>query len=139
MKFGNRLFQTKLLSCLSHKVCCLLSSPVLLYKFTILKTLPIFWDLLSKHSLSQNNYNFNLYEFLKQWIHPFLGKIKDRWFCLFPAAILFCAPQRDTNMASQRAKKVVSDSPGLVDSAIGQVNSVFNLPDGQVIFFEELE
>ena len=50
-----------------------------------------------------------------------------------------CAPQRDTNMASQHAKKVVSDSPGLVDSAIGQVNSVFILPDGQVIFFEELE
>ena len=35
----------------------------------------------------------------------------------------------------QRAKKVVSDSPGLVDFAIGLVNSVFNLPDGQVIFF----
>ena len=35
----------------------------------------------------------------------------------------------------QRAKKVVSDSPGLVDFAIGLVNSVFNLPDGQVIVF----
>ena len=31
--------------------------------------------------------------------------------------------------ATQRAKKVVSDSPGLVDFAIGLVNSVFNLPD----------
>ena len=40
---------------------------------------------------------------------------------------------------SQRAKKVVSDSPGLVDFAIGLVNSVLNLPDGQVIFFEEFE
>ena len=39
----------------------------------------------------------------------------------------------------QRAKKVVSDSPGLVDFAIGLVNSVFNLPDGKVIFFEEFE
>ena len=39
----------------------------------------------------------------------------------------------------QRAKKVVSDSPGLVDFAIGLVNSVFNLPDGQVMFFEESE
>ena len=29
----------------------------------------------------------------------------------------------------QRAKKVVSDSPGPVDFAIGLVNSVFNLPD----------
>ena len=39
----------------------------------------------------------------------------------------------------QRAKKVVSDSPGLVDFAIGQVNSVFSLPDGQVMLFEEFE
>ena len=37
------------------------------------------------------------------------------------------------------AKKVVSDSPGLADFAIGLVNSVFNLPDGQVMFFEEFE
>ena len=36
---------------------------------------------------------------------------------------------------TQRAKKVVSDSPGLVDFVIGLVNSVFNLPDGQVMFF----
>ena len=39
----------------------------------------------------------------------------------------------------QRAKKVVFDSSGLVDFAIGLVNSVFNLPDGQVIYFEEFE
>ena len=39
----------------------------------------------------------------------------------------------------QSAKKVVSDSPGLVDFVIGLVNSVFNLPDGQVMFFEEFE
>ena len=32
----------------------------------------------------------------------------------------------------QRTKKVVTDSPGLVDFAIGLVNSVLNLPDGQV-------
>ena len=37
----------------------------------------------------------------------------------------------------QRAKKVVSDSPGLVDFAIE--NSVLNLPDGQVKFFEEFK
>jgi len=35
------------------------------------------------------------------------------------------------------AKKVVSDSPGLVDFAFGLVNSVPNLPDGQVRHFEE--
>ena len=34
----------------------------------------------------------------------------------------------------QRAKRVLSDSPGLVDFAIGLANSVFNLPDGQVMF-----
>ena len=36
---------------------------------------------------------------------------------------------------TQHVKKVVSDSPGPVDFAIGLVNSVFNLPDRQVIFF----
>ena len=40
---------------------------------------------------------------------------------------------------SQRAKKVVSDSPGLVDFAIGLVNSVFDLPDGQLMFSETFE
>ena len=39
----------------------------------------------------------------------------------------------------QCAKKVLSDSPGLVDFVIGLVNSVFNLPDGQVMFYEEFE
>ena len=35
----------------------------------------------------------------------------------------------------QRAKKVVSDSPGLVDFAIRLVDSDYHLPDGQVKFF----
>ena len=43
------------------------------------------------------------------------------------------------NLISVCAKKVVSDTPRLVDFAIGQVNSVFNLPDGQVVFFEKFE
>ena len=33
----------------------------------------------------------------------------------------------------------MSDSPGLVDIAIGLVNSVLNLPDGQVKFFVEFK
>ena len=33
----------------------------------------------------------------------------------------------------------MSDSLGLADFAIGLVNSVFNLPDEQVMFFEELD
>ena len=43
------------------------------------------------------------------------------------------------NTCMQRAKKVVSDSPGLVDFAIGLVNSVLNLPEGQLMFFEEFK
>ena len=38
-----------------------------------------------------------------------------------------------------RVKKVVSDSPGLVDFAIGLVILVLNLPDGQVLFFGEIQ
>ena len=38
-----------------------------------------------------------------------------------------------------RAKKVGCDCPGLVDFAIMLVNSVFNLPDRQVMFFEEFK
>ena len=37
----------------------------------------------------------------------------------------------------QRAKKKLSDSPGLVDFAIGLENSVINLSNGQVNFFED--
>jgi len=40
---------------------------------------------------------------------------------------------------NQRAKKVVSDSTGLVDFAIGLENSVLNLPNWQVKFFEEFK
>ena len=39
----------------------------------------------------------------------------------------------------QCAKKVVSDRQGLVDFAMGLVNSVLNLPDRQVMCFEEFE
>ena len=39
----------------------------------------------------------------------------------------------------QRAKKVVSDSPRLVDFAIGLVSFVLNLPDGQVLLWGEIQ
>ena len=42
-------------------------------------------------------------------------------------------------VSMQHAKKVVSDSLGLVDFVSRLVNSVFPLPDGQVMFFEEFE
>jgi len=44
-----------------------------------------------------------------------------------------------TTWKYQHAKKVVSDSLGLADFVIGLVNSVFNLPKGQVMYFEEFE
>ena len=47
-------------------------------------------------------------------------------------------PSYDTNF-SQCAKKVMSDSLGLVDFAIGLVIFVLNLPDGQVLFFGEIQ
>ena len=42
---------------------------------------------------------------------------------------------------SQRAKKVMSDSPGLVDFATGLpvVNFVLNMPDGQVLLFGKIQ
>ena len=40
---------------------------------------------------------------------------------------------------SQRSKKVVSNSMGLVDFAIVVVIFVLNLPDGQVLFFGEIQ
>ena len=43
------------------------------------------------------------------------------------------------NYSGQRAKKVVSESPKLVDSAIGLVNPVLNLPEGQVKFLEKFK
>ena len=39
----------------------------------------------------------------------------------------------------QHAKKVVSEGAGLMDFAIGLVNSVLDLPDGQVMIFEEFK
>ena len=43
------------------------------------------------------------------------------------------------NVREQRAKKVLSDSPGLVDFAIEIVNSVLTLPAEQLKFFEEFK
>ena len=40
---------------------------------------------------------------------------------------------------TQRAKKVVSNSPGLVDFAVGLVFFVLNFPDGQVLFLGDTQ
>ena len=55
----------------------------------------------------------------------------SKWKAKTAASILFSFGF-STN---QRAKKVVSDSPKLVDFAVGVVNSVLNLPNGQLNFF----
>ena len=44
-----------------------------------------------------------------------------------------------TGFEMQSAKKVVSNSPGLVNFAIGLVIFVLNLPDGQVLFWGEIQ
>ena len=62
--------------------------------------------------------------------HRFLTEMNSRYYRLSLIMTL-------THTVSQQ--KVVSDSPGLVDFAIGLVNSVINLPDGQVNFFEEFK
>ena len=59
--------------------------------------------------------------------------IKDQ--SIFPLVIILSILKSLT----QRAKKVVSDSPGLVDFTVGLVFFVLNLPDGQVLFIGEIQ
>ena len=42
-------------------------------------------------------------------------------------------------VSSVQRSRVLSDSPGRVDFAVGIANSVLNLPNGQVNFFEEFK
>ena len=58
----------------------------------------------------------------------------ENWFGLDLKHYVVLSPIPLPLLFSQRAKKVVSDSPGLMDFAIGLVNCVLNLPDGQVKF-----
>ena len=46
---------------------------------------------------------------------------------------------RNTPATLQHAQKVMSDSPGLVDFAIGLVIFVLNLHDGQVLFWGKIQ
>ena len=47
--------------------------------------------------------------------------------------------RHEHSFLAQCAKKVVFDSPGIVDFAFGLLNSASNLPKGQVMFFKEFE
>ena len=71
--------------------------------------------------------------------HPSLNKVDTFVYWNAAKAYSYTCYLMIYLLVIQRAKKVVSDSSGLVDFAIGLVNSVFNLPDGQVIFFEEFK
>ena len=53
--------------------------------------------------------------------------------------MLQCIWNLTDEWVNQRAKKVVSNSPGLVHLAIGLVNSVLNLPDGQAKIFRRVK
>ena len=61
------------------------------------------------------------------------------WNISFPLCKLDEKKKKCLKWYEQRAKKVVPDSPGLVDFAIRLVNSVLKLHDGQVKFFEEFK
>ena len=59
----------------------------------------------------------------------------ENWFGLDLKHYVVLSPIPLPLLFSQRAKKVVSDSPGLMDFAIRLVNCVLNsMPNGQVKF-----
>ena len=89
---------------------------------------------------------------------PFINLLLKKWypFTYLHCSLKLCIPLLHLALSSlftdqndrfpypftyfnQRAKKVVSDSPGLVDFAIGLVHFVLNLPHRQVKFFEEFK
>ena len=70
---------------------------------------------------------------------PFaLHKVCTTSFIKYCKAKFIVRQQSRLIQPNQRVKKVVSDSLGLVDFAIGLMNSVLNLPDGQVKIFRRL-
>ena len=54
-------------------------------------------------------------------------------------ALIPVLTRAETRATLQRVKKVVSNSPGLVDFAIGLVIFVLNLPNGQVLFLGKIQ
>ena len=48
-----------------------------------------------------------------------------------------CTTYQHAKKVCDRKEEEVSNRPGLVDFGTGLVNSVLNLPDGQVKYFEE--
>ena len=60
-------------------------------------------------------------------------------FALCAFSLVLNVSTNKISTSLQRAKKVVSDSQGLVDFVIGLVIFVLNLPDGQVLFLGEIQ
>ena len=92
------------------------------------------------------------------WLFPLISREIGRFFCeicpwksrkillFFPRNIRSPVHSINHHPADkvqgnqlQHAKKVVSDGQGLMDFAIWLVNSVLDLPDGRVMFFEEFK
>ena len=95
-------------------------------------------------SKSQAAIHIQCPHFLKHMSHDDLPNVDSGsthllFFFFSLLAILYAANKEVLFQALAACKEVVSDSLGLVDFAIGLMNSVFNLPDGQVMFFEEFE
>ena len=68
--------------------------------------------------------------FLFLWIGKGL-----QWYFAYFALMLLKGTSLKLNVGDQCANKVMSDSPGLVDFAIGLLKSVLNVSDGQMNFF----
>ena len=77
-------------------------------------------------------YGYPIHDWSRLLIAINLSECKETWEHL---ELIGTMIEKD----AQRPKKVVSDNQGLVDFAIGLVNSAFNLSSGQVIFFKEFE
>ena len=97
----------------------------------------------SQKQISTKFSNIVLWNFEKQ-IAPFVsigGELSFEWSYhrISSADSIVRVTLQNSIKHSHHAKKVMSNSPGLVDFAIGLVNSVLNLPDGQVMFFEKFE
>ena len=68
--------------------------------------------------------------FLFLWIGKGL-----QWYFAYFALMLLKGTSFKLSVGDQRAKKVMSDSPGLVDFAIGLLKSVLNVSDSQMNSF----
>ena len=77
---------------------------------------------------------------MKTWGRVSGRGVGERYFLLFRSrSSLSGLTRAETPATLQRAKKVMSNSPGLVDFAIGLVIFVLNLPNGQVLFLGKIQ